>query len=263
MHQWNQEENGSGQSIFPEHEKHFKRMSLGVRKRVLQCYIEPILLYGCESWSMTKQTLTSIEAMEMWFLRIMLRVSWTEKRTNVEILNTAGSTRKLISNVKRRQAEFLGHVMRKGKLEHLLSTGKIEGKRSRGRQRIKIQDGIAAWLGRNTAEMFVDARDREKWKVMIAYACNRHGNWRRRRLYRLRCYLYQIQVHAHFSIVYYEIQEHYFLYCCTWQSYSIHIDSNIDNPAAEGDNSTKSYPYITWLTSIVPTNGPSGSNDVV
>ena len=95
-----------------------KRMSLGVRKRVLQCYIEPILLYGCESWSMTKQTLTSIEAMEMWFLRKMLRVSWTEKRTNLGILNTAGSTRKLISNVKRRQAEFLGHVMRKGKLEH-------------------------------------------------------------------------------------------------------------------------------------------------
>ena len=115
---------------------------VGVRKRVLQCYIEPILLYGCESWSMTKQTLTSIEAMEMWFLRRMLRVSWTEKRTNLEILNTAGSTRKLISNIKRRQAEFLGHVMRKGKLEHLLTTGKIEGKRSRGRQRIKIQDGM-------------------------------------------------------------------------------------------------------------------------
>ena len=62
-----------------------KRMSPGVRKRVLQCYIEPILLYGCESWSMTKQTLTSIEAMEMWFLRRMLRVSWTEERTNLEL----------------------------------------------------------------------------------------------------------------------------------------------------------------------------------
>ena len=118
-----------------------KRLSLGVRKRVLQCYIEPILLYGCEAWSMTKQTPTSIEAMEMWFLRRMLRVSWTEKRTNLEIRNTASSTRKLMNNIKRRQAEFLGYVMRKGKLEHLLTTGKIEGKRSRGRQRIKIQDG--------------------------------------------------------------------------------------------------------------------------
>ena len=63
-----------------------------------------------------------------------------------------------------------------GKLEHLLTAGKIEGKISRGRQRIKIQDGIAAWLGRSTAEMFVGARDREKCKVMIAYACNRHDN---------------------------------------------------------------------------------------
>ena len=70
----------------------------------------------------------------------------------------SNSTRKLMGNGKRRQAEFLGHVMRKGKLEHLLTTGKVEGKRSRGRQRIKKEDGIAAWLGRSTAEMFVDAR---------------------------------------------------------------------------------------------------------
>ena len=103
----------------------------------MQCYIETILIYGCESWSMTKQTLTSIEAMEMWFLRRMFRVLWTEKITNLEILNTTSSTRKLMSNVKRRQAEFLGHVMRKRKLEHVLTTGNIEGKRSRGRQRIK------------------------------------------------------------------------------------------------------------------------------
>ena len=80
-----------------------KRLSLGVRKRVMQCYIEPILLYGCESWSMTKQTSTSIEAMEMWYLRRMLRVSWIEKRTNLELLNTASSTRKLMRNIKRRQ----------------------------------------------------------------------------------------------------------------------------------------------------------------
>ena len=70
-----------------------KRLSIEVRKRVLQCYIEPILLYGCESWSMTKQTSTSIEAMEMWFLRRMLRVSWTENTPNLVILNTASSTR--------------------------------------------------------------------------------------------------------------------------------------------------------------------------
>ena len=106
-----------------------KRLSLGVRKRVLQCYIEPILLYGCESWSMKKQTSMSIEATEMWFLRRMLRVSWTEKRTNLEILNTASSTRKLMRNIKRRQAEFLGHVIRKGKLEHFVDNRKDRRKK--------------------------------------------------------------------------------------------------------------------------------------
>ena len=64
----------------------------------------------------------------------------------------------------------------KGKAIACVDNRKDRRKRSRGRQRIKIQDGIAAWLGRSTAEMFVDARDREKWKVMIAYACNRQGN---------------------------------------------------------------------------------------
>ena len=66
----------------------------------------------------------------------------------------------------------------KGKARAFVDNRKYRRKKkqSRSRQIIKIQDGIAAWPGRSTAEMFVDARDREKWKVMIAYACNRHGN---------------------------------------------------------------------------------------
>ena len=83
-----------------------KRMSLGVRKRVLQCYIEPILLYGCESWSMPKQTLTYIEAMDMWFLRRMLRVSWTEKRTNLETINTARSEESLYATLREDKHNF-------------------------------------------------------------------------------------------------------------------------------------------------------------
>ena len=150
-----------------------KRLSLGVRKRVLQCYIEPILLYGCESRSMTKQTLTSIEAMEMWFLRRMLRVSWTEKRTNLEILNVQQAVQE--NNIKRRQAEFLGHVMRKGKLEHLLTTGKIEGKRSRGRQRIKIRR-YSSLAGKKHCGDVCGCKRSQKVEGHVSYACNRHGN---------------------------------------------------------------------------------------
>ncbi|GFO35175.1 UDP-glucuronosyltransferase 2a1-like [Plakobranchus ocellatus] len=55
--------------------------------------------------------------------------------------------RSLVRTIRKRQASFLGHVMRRGKLEHLVTTGKFEGKRGRGRQREKIMDGLATWLG--------------------------------------------------------------------------------------------------------------------
>ncbi|GFS24620.1 endonuclease-reverse transcriptase [Elysia marginata] len=59
-----------------------KHISIQTRKRVLQCYIEPILLYGCEAWTISKQMEAKLEATEMWFLRRMLRISWTERKSN-------------------------------------------------------------------------------------------------------------------------------------------------------------------------------------
>ncbi|GFO09420.1 eukaryotic translation initiation factor 3 subunit f [Plakobranchus ocellatus] len=82
----------------------------------------------------------------MWFLRRMLRIPWTAKKTNERVLNEANK-RSLVRTIRKRQATFLGHVMRRGKLEHLVTTGKFEGKRSRKSQREKIMDGLATWLG--------------------------------------------------------------------------------------------------------------------
>ncbi|GFO25338.1 hypothetical protein PoB_005184300 [Plakobranchus ocellatus] len=69
------------------------------------------------------------------------------------------------------QATFLGHVMRRGKLEHLVTTGKFEGKRSRGRQREKIMDGLATWLGPGkVSDILAAVKDRDLWRDMIANA---------------------------------------------------------------------------------------------
>ena len=57
-----------------------------VRKRVLSCYIEPILMYGCEAWTINNTIKKSIEATEMWFYRRILRIPWTAKQTNEEVL---------------------------------------------------------------------------------------------------------------------------------------------------------------------------------
>ncbi|GFN85893.1 UDP-glucuronosyltransferase 2a1-like [Plakobranchus ocellatus] len=73
--------------------------------------------------------------------------------------------------IRKRQATFLGHVMRRGKLEHLVRTGKFEGKRSRGRQREKIMDGLATWLGTGKVlDTLAAVKDRDLWRDMIANA---------------------------------------------------------------------------------------------
>ena len=110
-------------------------MSMKVHRRVLDCYILPVLMYGCEAWTISKEIENRLKATEMWFLRRMLRISYVDKIRNEEVLERAGTTRSLVKKTRKRQAVFSGHVMRRKELEHLVTTGKIDGKRSRGRQR--------------------------------------------------------------------------------------------------------------------------------
>ena len=70
-----------------------KNMSTATRQRVLQCYVEPILMYGCETWTITKPLQKKIEAVEIWFWRRMLKIPWAAMRTNVEVMKEAGFTR--------------------------------------------------------------------------------------------------------------------------------------------------------------------------
>ncbi|GFN98650.1 endonuclease-reverse transcriptase [Plakobranchus ocellatus] len=148
-----------------------KNISIRTRRRALECYIEPILLYGCEAWTLSKQTQKKLEATEMWFLRRMLRISWTAKKTNDTVLEEAHTTRLLISKIRKRQATFFGHVMRREKLENLVTTGMLEGKRSRGKQREKLIEGLTDWLKAGKSLEAIEAtKDRKKWRTMIANA---------------------------------------------------------------------------------------------
>ncbi|GFO41308.1 UDP-glucuronosyltransferase 2a1-like [Plakobranchus ocellatus] len=128
-------------------------------------------MYGCEAWTISKQIQNKLEATEMWFLRRMLRIPWTAKKTNEKVLNEANKRRSLGRTITKRHATFLGHVMRRGKLEHLVTTGKFEGERSRGRQREKIMDGLATWLGPGkVSDILAAVKDRDLWRDMIANA---------------------------------------------------------------------------------------------
>ncbi|GFO24342.1 retrovirus-related pol polyprotein from type-1 retrotransposable element r2 [Plakobranchus ocellatus] len=90
-------------------------------------------------------------------------------KTNERVLNEADKRRSLVRTIRKRQDTFLGHVMRSGKLEHLETTGKFEGKRSRGKQREKIMDGLATWLGPGkVSDILAAVKVRDLWRDMIA-----------------------------------------------------------------------------------------------
>ena len=110
----------------------------------------------------------------MWFYRRMLRVSWRDRVTNEEVLRRVGQQRTLLAELRKRQMNFLGHVLRNEKVEHLCLTGMIEGRRARGRQRVKYLDSIVEELGgrMTTNQLLQLARDRERWKLVTAHVCD-------------------------------------------------------------------------------------------
>lgn len=144
------------------------KLSMSVKLRILNCYVFSILTYGSECWTISQSMEKRLEAAEMWFLRRMMRISWIERLTNQEVLERAGAKRFLLTGIRKRQLEFLGHIMRKEALEHLSVTGKINGRRSRGRQRLTYIESISRWTRVSEQELLKTSKDRKRWKAMIA-----------------------------------------------------------------------------------------------
>ena len=101
----------------------------------------------------------------------MLKLPWTAKRTNVEVMQEAGLTRSLVNRIRKQQATFVGHILRRKGLEHLVITGKMEGRRGRGRQREQMIDSLAARMDIDETALAISAaKVRAVWKDMIANA---------------------------------------------------------------------------------------------
>ena len=100
---------------------------------VVECYIVPILTYGSESWTINNAAVNAINAAEMWYLRKMQRLLYIERITNEEVLRRAETRRRLCVKIRERQARFFGHVMRRDGLENIITTGMVNGKKSRAR----------------------------------------------------------------------------------------------------------------------------------
>ena len=121
---------GMAKGAFQKLEKMLKdrRMSMDTKNRVVNCYVISILTYGCDCWMSSNQMEERLKAAAMLFKRRMLRISWMEHIANEEVLRRSGEGRSLMKNIRKRQLEFMGHIMRKDRLENLTLTVRIEGK---------------------------------------------------------------------------------------------------------------------------------------
>ena len=105
-----------------------------------------------------------------------MRKSWTEKKSNEEVMEMAGYKRSLLNNIRKRQLQFEGYINRAGGLEKQILSGQICGTKSKGRQRTKYTDSLNNFItGKESPnnELIRRTDDREDWKAMIAGVCNR------------------------------------------------------------------------------------------
>ena len=103
----------------------------------------PVVMYGCESWTIKKTERQRIDAFELWCWRRLLRVPWTARRSNQSILKDISPEPSLEGLMLKQKLQYFGHLMQRAdSLEKTLMLGKIEGKRRRGGQRVRWLDGI-------------------------------------------------------------------------------------------------------------------------